>query len=48
MFLQNCVCLRDTANNLMEIKEVIDIIVDLCGAKQNQTENHIDYLIRYG
>ena len=45
-FLQNTTCLHERVNNGMARKEVINIIVDLYGAKtQNQEDNHIDYFI---
>ena len=48
-FLQNFMCMRDRANNGMERKEVIDITVELCGAKTHKEEkNNLDYFIRSG
>ena len=48
-FLQNSTCLRDRANNVMARKEVIDLIVDMCGSIiRNQAENHLEYIIISG
>jgi hypothetical protein len=48
-FIQDAACLRDSANNGMSRKELINIIFELCGAKDlKQAENHFDYLIKSG
>ena len=48
-FLQNSACLRDRENNGIARKEVIDIIVELCGATTHKkAENHLHELIRSG
>lgn len=47
--MQSIICCRDKNGNGMSQKEVISMVMDICGASSMKAaENHFDYLIRSG